>query len=95
MRVDCYESTKFKLQTKSKFLTVRAGDDVALAQAMVDDEDLKSLKPYHLDWEIDPSLPFIGFDTAQIVRQIEDKGYATHGVEVIVQVATSSPSRPA
>ncbi len=53
------------------------------------DADLLSLSPFKTRLEIDPSKQHPALDQADVIQQIEDKGYAIHGAKITVTLETA------
>ena len=76
MNIDIYKSTKHD----DKYLSVPEGTDVANMDFPADiDPDLLSITPFKSGLEIDLSKPRMGLNQENILKQIEEKGYAIHG----------------
>lgn len=52
------------------------------------DPDLLSLSPFKTQLEIDPSQPRLALDSADIIKQISENGYAVHGAKITINVHT-------
>jgi len=76
MKVDIYVSAK----SSKKFLSVPSGTNVEKLKLPPDiDPDLLELKPSRKDVELNPSQPMLGLgknEIADVIAQIEEKGYA-------------------
>ena len=90
MEIDVYQSTK----NRDKFLSVRAGSDVTTMTFPQDfDPDLTTLRPFREGLTIEASDKRIAMNSADIIDQIEQKDYATHGVSVTVKVVSQGTLR--
>ncbi|OYW50671.1 MAG: hypothetical protein B7Z34_04430 [Novosphingobium sp. 12-62-10] len=86
MDIDVYQSTT----NRDKFVSVPAGSDVTIMFPQDIDRDLITLRPYREGMTIEASDKRIAMDSADIIRQIEQQGYATHGVSVTVKVSSQA-----
>ena len=88
MKVDYYVSSK----NPKKFLLVPAGTDMKTKAFPADlDMDLRQLHPMRQNDEINPGEARIGLNSDDVLKQIEDKGFATFQVEITVEVRTDPP----
>jgi uncharacterized protein YcgL (UPF0745 family) len=84
MKIDIYNSTK----TGNKYLSVAKGTKIEELQLPADfDQDLLTLSPFRTRLELDLSKQHPALDQADIIKQIEEKGYATHGAKTEIKLA--------
>ncbi|MGO9422254.1 hypothetical protein [Roseiarcus sp.] len=75
MIIDIYKS----VLNGNKYLSVPAGTDVAHKVFPADlDPELLKLSPFKTSLDIQPDDNRIALDAADVIRQIEAIGYATH-----------------
>jgi hypothetical protein len=83
MKIDIYRSNS---NTK-KYLSVPAGTDVRNLTLPADfDTDLLRLSVFKSEHEIQPGVPYIALDADDVIRQIQEKGYATHGAKIEITI---------
>lgn len=80
MYIDIFKSTK----DGSKYLSVAKGTKVEELDASSLDPDLLSLSPFKTRLEIQPSKKHPALDQNDIIKQIEEKGYAEHGAKATI-----------
>lgn len=86
MEIDIYKSV---LHGK-KYLSVPAGTDVMNTPFPSSlDPDLHKLSPFKTSLDIQPGDARAALDSQDIIRQIEEKGFATHTAAVVITVSTS------
>ena len=89
MKIDIYKS----VANGNKYLSVPAGTDVAQKPFPHDfDPELLKLSPFKTSMDIQPTDARVALDSADVIRQIEEKGYAIHTATVTVTVSTSPGS---
>ena len=76
MRIDIYQSAK----NPSRYFSVRAGEQPISPNDT--DPDFASLSLLRKNLEIQPGDGRIGLDAADIISQIEKKGFATHATSI-------------
>lgn len=83
MKIDIYKSVK----SGNKYLSVPDGTDVTkLNLPSGFDPDLLSLSPFKSSLDIQPSDQRAALDSADVIQQITDKGYAVHGATTTVTI---------
>jgi hypothetical protein len=88
MKIDIYKS----VLNGNKYLSVPAGTDVAHKLFPVDlDPELLKLSPFKTSLDIRPDDNRIALDSADVIRQIEARGYATHGATITVTISSEPP----
>jgi uncharacterized protein YcgL (UPF0745 family) len=81
MRVDIYKSTK----NGNKYISVPQGTEIEKMKFPENlDPDLLTLSPFKTELEIDPSQPRAALDSADVLKQISENGYAVHGAKVTI-----------
>ncbi len=76
MKIDIYNSTI----TGNKYLSIPKGTKIESLELPADfDKELLTLSPFKTRLELDLSKPHFALDQADIIQQIEEKGYAVHG----------------
>jgi len=86
MKIDIYRSNK----TTKKYLSVPAGTDVRNLILPEDfDPDLLTLSVFKSEHEIVPNVPYIALDSNDVIKQIEERGYAVHGAKIEITISTS------
>ena len=79
MDIDIYES----IHRRGKFMSVPARTDPSQMSFPADlDQDYLGLVPFREDVPIEAARPMIAMDAADIIRQIDETGYALHRAEV-------------
>jgi hypothetical protein len=53
------------------------------------DRDLLRLSVFKSEHEIQAHIPHIALDSDDVIRQIQEKGYATHGAKVEIRITTA------
>jgi hypothetical protein len=53
------------------------------------DSDLLDLSPFKTELELDPQQPRIGIDAKDVLRQVDENGFAVHSTKVTITVSTS------
>jgi hypothetical protein len=87
MKIDIYRSNT----NTTKYLSVPAGTDVRNMSFPADfDKDLLRLSVFKSEHEIYPDVPYIALDARDVIRQIQEKGYATHGAKVEIKIVIPS-----
>jgi len=85
MKIDIYKSVK----NGTKYLSVPAGTDMSSKQFPADlDPDLLTLSPFKTSLDIQPGDHRAALDSADVVQQINDRGFATHTATVTVTIMT-------
>lgn len=87
MKIDIYTSSK----NGTKYLSVRKGTKIEDLQLPADiDSDLLALSPFRTRLVLDANKTHSALDQADIIAQLEDKGYAIHGakLEIILTAGT-------
>lgn len=74
MLVDVYKSSS----NPEKFLSVPAGTDIGKFSVAELDSDYRAVAIFKQGIKVDPSTPRVALSSAEIVRAIEDHGFATH-----------------
>lgn len=84
MKIDIYRSNT----NTTKYLSVPAGTDVRNLQLPADfDHDLLRLSVFKSEHEIQPGVPYVALDADAVIRQIQERGYATHGAKVEITIS--------
>ena len=85
MKIDIYKSVK----NGTKYLSVPAGTDIGNKSFPADlDPDLLSLSPFNTSLDIQPSDNRVALNSADIIQQINGKGFATHTATITVTIRT-------
>lgn len=74
MKIDVYQITNHT------FLSVRIGTDPRTIE--LEKLDLSSLKLFKSDIDLDSPYSIIGLNKSEVKDQIENNGYAIHGVRI-------------
>jgi hypothetical protein len=83
LKIDIYTSTK----NGEKHLSVAKGtkiEDLELPDTI--DPDLLTLSPFKTRLEIELKVEHNAVDQADVIAQIEEKGYAVHGAKRIISL---------
>lgn len=86
MKIDIYTSAI----NGGKYLSVLKGvklDSLELAADI--DTDVLSLSPFRTRLELDLSRDHDALDHADVLRQIEEKGYAIHGAKFAISLSAA------
>lgn len=84
MKIDIYTSTK----NGEKHISVAKGtkiEDIVLPGSI--DPELLTLSPFKTRLEIDLSVEHNAVDQADVIAQIEEKGYAVHGAKRVISLS--------
>lgn len=84
MKIDIYTSTK----NGEKYLSVAKGtkiEDLDLPSTI--DPELLTLSPFKTRLEVELSVEHNAVDQADVIAQIEEKGYAVHGAKRIISLS--------
>lgn len=74
-----------------KYLSVPHGTDVTKFPFPAGfDPDLRQLCPFKSDREITSGVPLVALDSDDVIRQIEEKGYATHATDVVISMSVDT-----
>jgi hypothetical protein len=88
MKIDIYKS----VLNGDKYLSVPAGIDVAHKPFPADlDPELLKLSPFKTALDIQPNDKRVALDSADVIRQIEERGYTAHTATVTITISTSPP----
>jgi hypothetical protein len=88
MEIDIYKSNR----DGEKFLSVPTGTDLARMPFPADlDPDLLQVSPFSTRLNIQPGDHRVALNSEDIIRQITDKGFATHEATIKVTVTHGSP----
>ena len=86
MKIDIYKSTKHG----NKYLSVPQGTEMERLQLPDSiDSDLLTLSPFKSSLELDPSKSRIALDQADVMKQIEQNGYAVHDAKIEIKVGSA------
>lgn len=86
MQVDVYKSVK----NGDKYLSVPAGTDLATTPFPETlDPDLLKLSPFKSSLDIQRGQKRIALNCDDVIDQIEENGYATHGATITITVSTT------
>lgn len=78
MKIDIYTSSN----NGTKFLSVLKGTKIEEVELPADiDTDLLTLSPFRTRLVLDADKAHSALDQANIIAQLEEKGYATHGAK--------------
>ena len=89
MKIDIYKSIK----DGTKYLSVLAGTDIEKKPFPSDlDPDLLSLSPFKTSLDIQPDESRVALNSNEVIKQINDKGFAVHTATISVTVTTSPRS---
>jgi hypothetical protein len=87
MTIDIYRSST----RPQKYLSVPHGTVVTEFLFPADfDPDLRELCPFKSDREVASGVLLIALDSDDIIRQIEEKGYATHATEIVITTSVDT-----
>ncbi len=87
MKIDIYKSTK----NGRKYLSVPSGTDLANMPFPNDfDKDLLELSPFSTSMELTPGEHRVALDSDDIIKQINEKGYAVHTATTTVTIKTQN-----
>ena len=85
MKIDLYKS----VLNGDKYLSVPAGTDLAHKPFPAGfDPELLKLSPFKTSLDIQPNDTRVALDSADVIRQIEEKGYAIHTATVTITIST-------
>lgn len=85
MKIDIYKSTK----NGNKYISVQENTDVEKLELPEDiDPDLLTLSPFKSSLDIDSSKPRIALDETDVMKQINEKGYAIHGAKITITIGS-------
>lgn len=86
MKIDIYTSTS----NGAKYLSVLKGTKLDSLELPADiDSDVLNLSPFRTRLELDISKEHNAIDQADVLKQIEDNGYAVHGAKFTIDVTTT------
>lgn len=89
MKIDIYKS----VLNGNKYLSVPAGTNILKMPFPSDlDRDLIKLSPFKTSLDIKPGDNRIALDSDDVIRQINEKGYASHAATITVTISTALPS---
>ena len=77
-------------QNGDKYLTVEKGtklEDLSLPSTV--DSDILTLSPFRTRLEIKPGEEHSTLDSADILKQLEENGYAIHGAKNVITLKLS------
>ena len=83
MKIDIYTSTK----NGEKHLSVAKGtkiEDLELPSTI--DPDLLTLSPFRTRLDVELKVEHNAVDQADVIAQIEEKGYAVHGTKRVISL---------
>lgn len=84
MKIDIYTSTK----NGEKHLSVAKGTKIEeLKLPSTIDPELLTLSPFKTRLEVDLKVEHNAVDQADVIAQIEDKGYALHGAKRVISLS--------
>lgn len=87
MKIDIYNSSI----KGNKYISVPKGTKIESLELPADiDKDLLTLSPFRTRLELDTSKPHFALDQADIIRQIEEKGYAVHGSTLEIRLTPAT-----
>jgi hypothetical protein len=90
MHIDTYRSSRYSLQ----FLSVPSRTDPASIN-LPTGTDFGTWQPFRQNEEIIAGEHHIAFDAADVIRQIQARGFALHAVEIRTEVTeVHLPRRP-
>ena len=83
MKIDIYTSTT----NGNKYLSVLKGTKPENLDLPADiDSDVLNLSPFRTRLELNPSKEHNAIDQGDVLKQIEEKGFAIHGAKVNVEL---------
>lgn len=85
MQIDIFKS----VLNGEKYISVAKGtkiEELELPESF--DPELLALSPFKTRLEILPSKPHIALDQDDIIKQIEEQGYAVHGAKTVINLAS-------
>jgi hypothetical protein len=89
LRIDIYQSAK----CGDKYLSVAKGTRVeALILPDSIDPDLLSLSPFKTRLEVEKGKTHAALDQDDVIKQIEQVGYAMHGAKMTIELAPTLSS---
>lgn len=86
MKIDIYTS----ISNGAKYLSVLKGTKLESLNLAEDiDSDLLNLSPFRTRLELDINKEHNALDQADVLKQIEDNGYAVHGAKFSIDLAAA------
>jgi len=83
MNIDIYQSAC----CGDKYLSVKSGTDIENLKLPNDfDEDLLILSPFKSTLKLDINKPRVSLDQCDVITQINEKGFATHGATLKIKI---------
>ena len=87
MKIDIYTSST----NGAKYLSVLKGTKLDSLDLPKDtDSDLLNLSPFRTRLELDANKEHNAIDEADVLKQIEEKGYAIHGAKFTIELSTGN-----